>query len=145
MFLAVCVQRRTEREIGIREQRVDLLRRARHLARHRQELFFALRQNMRPFAADGVKVPPVEVQFRHLLIEFLHLFIGDRQQLRHLKGRVRAQLHPDLGELAGQVLIDGVSCVLVAFALGVVREAVQQHRNFFTQLLIFQQRLRARR
>ena len=130
MFLAVCVQRRAEREVRVREQRVDLLRRARHLARHRKELFFALRQNMRPLAVDGIKVPPVEVQFRHFLIEFLHLFIGDRQQLRHLKGRICAQLHPNLRELAGQVLIDGVSRVLIAFALGVVREAVQQHRNF---------------
>ena len=90
-------------------------------------------------------MPPVEVQSRLRLVVSFHLLVRNRQQLRHLKGRVRAQLHPDLGELAGQVLIDGVSCVLVAFALGVVRETVKQHRNFFTQLLIFQQRLCARR
>ena len=41
VLLAVCVQRRAERQIGIREQGVHLLRRSRHLARHRQKLFLA--------------------------------------------------------------------------------------------------------
>ena len=141
MFVSVPVERRAEGQIGVCKQGIYLLRRACHLACHRQKLFLTLGENVLFFTANDVKMPPVELKLRFFPVKFLHPLVRNGQKLRHLKCRVRAQLYPDLGQLAGQVLIDGVSRVLVALSLRIVCKTVEKQRDLFSESLVFQQRL----
>ena len=142
MGVPLSVQRVREFHVGVGEQGEHAVRRARHLARGSQQLFFLFGENMRAFAPNDIKMAAIKFELRHVLVELLHRLIGDGQQLRHLEARLLAELNAGLRELADQVLEFRDAGILIGAAVGIVAEGIIEHRDLLVQVHVGEQILR---
>ena len=93
-------------------------------------------------AADVIDMPAVDLQRRALAVIVLQRFVRQLQQLRREKRRGGGEIDPGGGDAADQLLVCADAGVLIAAALGVIGQLVQQDREGVVQLQQRQQLVR---
>ena len=134
--LALRVDGILEREVGIAEEREDVLGLHGHVLRAGKQLFLGIAQNVAALAKDHVQGTTVQLELGAGDEELLHLRIVEFEEFGGKPARGARHLRVDGDDLRGVILIGRLARVLVELALRVVHELAELHARLVAQLQV---------
>ena len=139
MGLSLTVHSIRKGHVGIVEHGKDIVRALSELTGSGQQRFALARQRVRLLTADAVKYQTVVRQTGRSLIEAIQRLVRDGEQFGCGERVSVTDCDSQIGEFCSHLLIDCVSCVLIALALCVVTERVQLFAERIAKAQIFEQ------
>ena len=137
--LALRVDGVLEPEVGVVEEREDVLGLHGHVLRTGKQLFFGIAQDVPALAKDHVQGTAIEHELRADGVELLHLRIIELEQFGSEPARGARDIRVDGYDLRGIVLIGGVARILVELALRVVHELTELDAGLVAQAQVGKQ------
>ena len=123
-----------EGEVGVVEQREDVVGRRRHLPGTREELLLGGRENMGALAKHRVEEAAVHDQVGLLGVKPLHRLVVKREDLRCEKRRRPAHIHGNRERLRAKPLIAGDARVFIASSLRVLDHTAHGYADLVVKL-----------
>ena len=139
MRLSLTVHSVREGHVGIVEHGKNVIRALSELTGSGQQRFAFTRQRVRLLTADAVEHQTVVRQTGRSLIEAVQRLVRDGEQFGRGERVSLTDCDGQVGEFCGHLLIDCVSCVLIALALCVVAKRIQLFAERITKTQIFEQ------
>ena len=122
MSLTLRIDGILEFQVGVVEEREDVLGLHGHVLRTGKQLLLGIVQDVTALMEHDVKRAAIQLEVRTAGVEAFELLVIELQNLRCKPARGRRDLGVDGNDLRGVILVGGVARILIELALRIVHE-----------------------